>query len=355
MSYGTLGALDSLRASQATIAAFGEDRAFEAIEVARQAHNEQFNEMLTDFIERTTDRQRFYGSVDSMEMDEVDEFGRADAEKIAAGVTIGFPMRLFQRSVQWTRKFMQNTTANELAAQFTAVQDAHIRRLQREIKRAIFKPTNSTFKDVLMPIKDQIDLAVKAFVNADSAAIPPGPNGESFDATTHTHYLARAGGAVVSGEVSGQIETVIEHHNTGQALLYINRAQEASVRAMTSNFTPYTDMRIVPGANTQTAQGNLDPVNLYNRAIGIYDGAEVWVKNWIPSGYSFLFMRGAPAPLVLRERAPGGANLQLAADDESHPLRARTMEAEFGVGVWNRTNGSVLYWGGTSYAEPVIS
>lgn len=354
--YGTLSTLDSLRASQATIEGFGETRAFEAIEAARNAHNAKLNEMLMDFIERTTDRERFYGSIDSMEMDEVDEFARADAEKVATGMTVGFPLRLFQRSVQWTRKFIQNTQASELAAQFTAVQDAHIRRVKREVTRALFRPTNATFRDVLMPVKDRIDLAVKALVNADGGAIPPNPNsGASFDPATHTHYLARAGGAVVSGEVSAQIETVIEHHTTGQALLYINRAQETAIRSMTSNFTPYLDARIVPGSGVTVANGSLDMNNLYNRAIGIFDGAEVWVKDWIPANYSLLFVKGAPKPLVFRERTAGGGNLQLAADDESYPLRARTMEAEFGVGVWTRTNGSVLYWGGTSYVEPTIT
>jgi hypothetical protein len=161
-------------------------RAFEAIETARQAHNIQFNEMLMDFIDRTTDRQRRYGGSASMAMDEVDEFGRADAQKIPGGVTVGFPLRLFQESVQWTRKFMQNATTTELAAQFTAAQDAHILRLQRQIKRAIFTATNYTFTDKLV---DNVDLAVKAFVNADSASIPNGPNGETFDGTSHTHYI----------------------------------------------------------------------------------------------------------------------------------------------------------------------
>jgi hypothetical protein len=31
------------------------------------------------------------------------------------------------------------------------------------------------------------------------------------------------------------------------------------------------------------------------------------------------------------------------------------MEAEFGVGVWTRTNGAMLYFGGTSYTDPTIT
>lgn len=351
MAYGTNSTLDTLRASQQSIAQYGEDNAFEAIETARQAHNRNLQEMVSNLVETTTDRQRRYGGADDMNMDEVDEFGRGDAQKITAGVTVGFPLRLFDLTVQWTRKFMQNATMGELAAQFDSATTAHIKRMQREIKRAFFTATNSTFTDRLV---DSVSLSVKALVNADSAAIPNGPNGESFDGATHTHYLARVG-TLAATDITGAIETVIEHHNTGQAMLYINRAQESAIRGFTSNFTPYVDTRIIPGSGTTVANGPLTQTNLYNRAIGIFDGAEVWVKPWIPASYMLVFVAGAPKPLVLRERTPGSSGLQIAAEDEAYPLRARTLEAEFGVGVWTRTNGAVLYTGGTSYVTPTIT
>ncbi len=36
------------------------------------------------------------------------------------------------------------------------------------------------------------------------------------------------------------------------------------------------------------------------------------------------------------------------------PLQAQHMESEFGVAVWNRTNGGVLYFAGASYVDPTI-
>jgi hypothetical protein len=314
------------------------------------AHNEIFRSMVDGFVEISTDRQRRYGGDADMTMDEVDEFGRGDAQKLAAGVTVGFPLRQFNVSVQWTRKYMENSTVAELAAQFKGAEVAHLKRLQREIKRAIFTSTNSTFVDHLV---DNVSLAVKAFNNNDSAAVPVGPNGETF-AGSHQHYIARVG-TLAASDITAVIELVIEHHNTGQAMLYINRAQEAAVRGFTSNFTPYMDARIVPGSGVTVASGDLVPTNLYNRAIGIFDGAEVWVKPWIPANYMFAFVSGAPKPLVLRERRAGTSGLQIGAGDEAYPLRAQTLEAEFGVGVWTRTNGAVLYVGGTSYVIPTIT
>ncbi len=247
---------------------------------------------------------------------------------------------------------MQNNTVAELAAQFTATQTAHLKAISREIKRAVFTATNSTFIDRLV---DNVSLALKAFVNADSAAIPIGPNGETFNGATDTHYVARVGASLAASDITAMLERVIEHHNSGQVMLYINRAQEAALRAMTANFTPYTDVRIVPGSATQTARGSLDQTNLYNRAIGIFDGAEVWVKPWIPANYMFAWVSGAPKPLVMRERTAGASGLTLAAEDEAYPLRARTVEAEFGIGVYTRTNGSILFTGGTVYVTPTFT
>jgi hypothetical protein len=48
----------------------------------------------------------------------------------------------------------------------------------------------------------------------------------------------------------------------------------------------------------------------------------------------------------------------VAADDEAHPLRARSLEREFGVGTWNRTNGAALFidaGAGGVYVAPTIT
>lgn len=360
-AYGTLAALDTLATlDNTTVAEFGEDRAFAEIDAALEAHNRIEAELLGNFVDRTTDRLRRYGTTAEMTMDELDEFARPDAQKVAAGTTVGFPMRLYGLSIQWTRKWFQIARPSELAAQTASAMDADSKVIQREIKRALFNPTNYTFVDRLM---DSISLSVKRLVNADSAAIPLGPNGESFDGPTHTHYLFTASTSLAAADMNGLIETVIEHHPTGQAMVYINRAQETAVRGLTG-FTAYLDARLIPGGGATGTQANrnLDSFNLNDRAIGVYSAggvsAEVWVKPWVPSGYLFAWIMGAPVPLVMRTRTPSSGNLELVADDEAHPLRARSLEREFGAAVWTRTNGAVLFVDAGSagaYVAPTIT
>ena len=354
MAFGTLLTLDTMASmNNTTVPQIGEDNVFDALNASLAAHNDLLTEKLASLVVDTTDRLKRYGGVDSMNMETVDEGGSPDAQKISAGATVGFPLRLYGIALQWTRKYLQNATVAEIAAQTIAARDAHIRAADREIKRAIFGSANFTFVDVLI---DGVSLAVKRLLNADSAPIPQDPNGNSFNAATHTHYLATA--ALVVADLVSLVETVTEHFGNGEARVYINRAQEAAVRAL-AGFVPYTDARIVSADNVTRALGSLNANLLYNRAIGIFTSggvtAEIWVKPWPPASYMFSYIAGAEKPLRRRTRAAGSGGLVLQAADEAHPLRAQSFDAEFGIGVFERRNGAVLYTGGGAYVVPTIS
>lgn len=357
-AYGTLAALDTLASlSNTTVAEFGEDNAFREIDAALAAHNAIEAELLGSFVDPTTDRLRRYGSNDSMTMEELDELGQPDAQKISAGATVGFPLRGYGEALQWTRLYFRNATPAELAAQVAGAMDADSRMLQREIKRAIFLPTNYTFTDRRV---DSVALPVKRLINADGASIPLGPNGETFDGATHTHYLFTAAAALAAADANGLIETVIEHYPIGTARIYINRAQETAMRGL-AGFTAYLDARLINQTAGVVAGQGLNSFNLNDRAIGVYSAggvsAEVTVKPWVPSGYLLAWVDGAPAPVAMRTR-PGAGGLELVAEDEDHPLRARRFEREMGFGVWTRNAAAVLFvdaGGAGSYTAPTIT
>ena len=354
MPYGTLSVSDLLAANQQSIARYGEDKAFEAIQNGLDAHNEIVKEMISDLCEVSDVRLTRYGGDGAMDMVEVDEFGSVDASKILPGSNVGFPLRKQMIAIQWTRTYMQTHTPQELAGQFTAAQDADVRRIRRDIARAFFKPTNVlTYTDNLT---DRVVLPIRALLNADGAAIPYGPNGETFDGTTHTHYLGTA--ALVAANVSALIETVLEHRATAQIKLYANRAQEAAIRAM-ANFTPYYDPRLTIGETITRATGPLDMTNLYDRAIGTFDSAEVWIQPWVPANYILAVDPYAPVkPLRIRTRTgtlDGLGALNIDADHEHAPLRANSMSREYGIAALTRFAGAALFTTSATYANPVIA
>ncbi|OWY59004.1 hypothetical protein B7486_76925, partial [cyanobacterium TDX16] len=128
-----------------------------------------------------------------------------------------------------------------------------------------------------------------------------------------------------------------------------------------TGFTGIQPMQLVPSISSVSARTNdLETGQFFNRRIGFFgnQAAEVWVKPWIPAGYVLFFMKGPRKPLAYRTRRGGTGNLIVAAEDETYPLRARTLEREFGVGVWERTNGAALYidtGAAGAYVAPTIT
>lgn len=354
-TYGTLMSWDVFSTTQQPVATFTPERAWENLRARLDIQNARLRESLNVLADFTTDIEvPAYGLiVGSMELFEIGE-GPSTPPPQKIGVELGnmgFPLRRYSATIQWDRDYIENATVQELAAQTDEALRASRLRTQVNVRRAIFQHTNYSFRDRFMSKRL---LAVKALVNADGMPIPYGPNGETFNEATHTHYLATA--SLTAGDVTALVNTVGEHWEEGRLRLYINTAQEPALTAM-PNFTPFPPENVTPVAGQQYAiGGTLDPRRTANRDIGLWNGyVLVTVRQWMPAGYMFCINEGQPKPLVVRERRPGSAQLRLIAEYDTHPLQARKWLLEMGVAVKNRLNGAVLYIGGGSYVAPTIT
>lgn len=358
--YGTHSILDQLALIRnQTAVEYGEEALAQDFANWLAAQNLLVNMMVGDLVEFTDVRLTTYGTGQRLEMVIADEYTRPDAQKVRPTPTdIGFPLHSYQVSLQWTRKFLTVSTVADLAVAAQAVGEADARNVRRAIQRALFTPTNNlTYKDRLI---DDATIPLRALYNADSAPIPEDEFGNTFDGSTHTHYLARAGGSLAASDIEGLINTVTEHGVSGSVRLYINRAQEAAVVGF-ANFThlPLPLINQAPGSTDDTARGAaFQPFDVYNRLIGVWNGAvEVYIKPWIPANY-LVCVEIDPGKRVLRYRrraATGNGELTLVAQDERYPLRAETSEREFGISVWGREQAAVLFAGDTTYAAPAIA
>jgi hypothetical protein len=343
--------ISSLKAARFQSAAeFGLDTIEAVLRADVAAHNVLVTEMMGDMCEVTTDRQRIYGTSADGEMIEVDEYGRGPTQRPLTGATVGFPLKLYQFPIGWTEKWLQTHTPADLATAYEGATQAHLRALQREIKKAVYLSANYTHLDHLV---DNVSLAIKRFVNADSADIPNGPNGETFDGATHTHYVGEA--SLTAPFLTAIINDVIEHGHGGMVKVAVSKTDEAAVRALTG-FVAYPDPRIIYRASDTPGQ-TLDISRLDNRAIGIFGGAEVWVKSWAIANYVYAWDSLSPnKPLAFRQRDQEALQgLRIATTNSAYPLFAQFLEAEFGIGVWTRTNGAILYFANATYADPTIS
>jgi hypothetical protein len=330
---------------------FGEDRTYEAITMLLEAHNAITMELRSGLTETSTDSQRLYGGTDTVEMEDLDEYGTPDAQKVAAGENLGFPLRKTGAAVQWTRTFLMNAKVSQINATTQAVMTADLKRVSRDIRRAYMYATNYTFKD---RFATNLNLPVKRLLNADGDPIPPSPYGDEFDGDTHTHYLATS--SFTKAGLTALVETVLEHNANANIRVEINRAQETALRVVADfpDFLPYTDARLIQATDVTRASGDLDMNRVYDRAIGVYGPAEVWVKPYIPANYLSAYDMSMP-PLVWRVPMGGSGNLELVFEDEAHPLRARGWERNYGVGVWRRHSMAMLYVASGTWADPSIS
>lgn len=346
---GTLSIDDLLANKQTTAADFDASTIVETFEAYLAAHNRLTDDMVTPFADPTEDRLRQAGATDTAEMIEADEFGRVPTQKPDVGDNLGVPLKKFDFAVGWTREFLEAASVADLANRFRLATIAHVRKLLAEAKRAIYLSANYNFFDRYEA--PNVTLPVKRLINADSFPLPSGPNGEVYDTSTHTHYLANA--TLTAAAATSLVNTVLEHYPSATVNIAIAQADEAAWRALTG-FSAFVDARLslIDGQPTQRLE--VPPIN--NRAIGLFAGATVWVKPWAIANYDLAYVTGgAPKPLAYRQPKGPRKGLRILADLDTHPLQARYMGAKFGFAVQERTAAAVLYHASGTYADPTIS
>jgi hypothetical protein len=345
--------LTDLRANRFTsVTEFGVDNINQILQNDLAATNAIVIELQGELAERSTDKQRIYGASIDGDMVEVDELARSATKKPSVGSGVGFPLKNFQYPIGWDERWIKRASVGELAERAMAAETAYLKAHRRDLKRALFLSSNYTSRDInSVPITD---LAVKRLVNADSMAIPNGPDGSTFNAATHTHYLATA--TMTAAGLTAAINTVIEHGFGERIIAAFNYADEATVRTLTG-FVPAPDYRVIPANNAAYTRDVTNPGSYYNRFIGIFGAAEVWIKPWAIANYAFIWDAGSSMkPLVLREDSVNGfQGLRLAAQLDTYPLYAQYFEAMFGYGAYTRTNGAAWYFASASYTDPTIT
>jgi hypothetical protein len=345
-TYTIADLLSNRDAAESRIIDFGVENLVQPLTDALAAHNAQVQNMMSDLVSPTTERTGTYGVEQDASMEEVDEFGEVRTQKAQARGKVAWPMRKRQIATGWTRDYFIRATVQDMIEKQVLMQRGHVNALRRGIRDTLFGPTNFDAIERFATEAVGETLAVKRLLNADGDPIPINRNAQSFNGATHSHYDATTStsGAGLNTALIALIDDVVEHDHGGALRVYINRAQEATVKAL-SDFAPYVEAGIIPGTANNRADGVLDMSRLDNRPIGRFHGAEVWTKPWMPAEYYFAFDASDPRK-PLRMRVPPERQLQglyIDSDTELFLLYARHMSSLFGFGAWTRTNGAILW------------
>lgn len=325
----------------------------EAIAAIIAADNAAFStivdEMLADLAAKTTERIRPVGSSLGGNAMEVDEYGQGPTQRDVPGYFVGFPLKRIQFPIGWTKQWLKNAKAADLAVRNGVAQGAHLRRIRYELQKAIFTPTNYSFVDHLV---DKATLAVKALINADSTAMANGPNGEVFDGASHTHYEGSA--TLTVAALTALINDLTEHRNGARIRVYFNVADATTVSALTG-FVPLHVPYVSLNTAANQATSRLDITKADNRQIGWFGVAEIWTKPWVPAFYAVGVDVDAPQKPLVRRTEENDRGIHIAGEVESHPLQADFSEWFYGFGVWNRLSAAVLKFNNGTYAAPTLS
>ena len=251
---------------------FGLDSIARTLQARVNYLNSEIDGMTSLLAERSTDRKRVWGAGNVGTMVKlVDDLGSAKSERFLPGVEVGFPMYKFSAKLAKSKEWMKRATPADIAKTFTGIEASYLNAIVREIRTAVFNDDNYTFKDFLT---DNTDLAVKAFLNADSAAIPPAPDGTTFTASTHTHYKGTAGASLAYTDIDALIENVREHGLSLGLALFVNAADVSVLAGLASTkFVAVTHNVLVPANASVSTVSRDDPANydLNNRLAGFWD------------------------------------------------------------------------------------
>jgi len=290
-----------------------------------------------------------------------------------------FPFKFWDIAVRYTFQFLAggpSQTAGASAAQLDALQNQVMEadnQLQFElVMKALF---NSTNRNTTI---DNAQYVVTALYNSDGSYIPPF-QGNTFDGTTHTHYLA-TGSAQAHIFDPGDFQaaaTHLEHHgytraNGYQVLFLMNAADAQATIAQFArgvafggvnsvyDFIPSAGQNLVfqlpPGF---TLVGSGIPPNQFAGldVLGTWGQYMVITHGNIPSGYFVaVATRGGSTNtnvVGLREHAnPSFRGLVLfPGNRESYPLIDSYYVRGLGSAIGPRGAAAVMF-NGTSYAVP---
>lgn len=286
------------------------------------------------------------------------EYSRPDAQRAeVAGHML--PLVAWDYGLGWTWDYLRDARSTHLEADIAAgVQAMRDRWRLQILTRLLQRGDDSGAANKL----GSGGLSPGFATDAGSTGVdfvPPTYGGTSFT-SAHEHYVGIAGGAFTADVFTDAAAELMEHGHLGPYEFIIGGSDSATVQGLTG-FAPVPERLVRYGDATTMANFNQEEAQgMYS--IGAIKEFRVWVVPGLPQYYGFgwkSYGRLNPRnPLRVRlhkgETAP---RVQAFPDptngSPTHPLQFAQLFTEFGVGVYDRTNGTPRYVNNVVWADGV--
>ncbi|MFH1605034.1 MAG: hypothetical protein ABIH03_14140 [Pseudomonadota bacterium] len=285
------------------------------------------------------------------------EYGRPDAKRAATEGHM-LPLKGYDRMLGWTWDYLRDARLPQIEADIAdAIKDARDKRRQRLLRRLLKRGDDSGAGLGLGSTGYSPGFATAA-VSTSVDFTPPAYSGTSFD-SDHEHYVGITGSVFTNAVFSDAKDELREHGHEPPYNFIIGPSDETNVRAL-SNFTPVPELLVRYGSTQDLASLGVGEIGTGAYPIGTISDFAIYVIRGVPQYYGF----GWRPYGRLSQRNPlrvrlykGSAVWQVVAMTDPHspngmlPVQNLMLFLEFGVGIYDRTNGTARYTVSETWAD----
>lgn len=285
------------------------------------------------------------------------EYTRANAYRAATEGHM-LPILPYDRGLGWTWDYLRKARMSQVEADIAdAIKDARDLYRTKILTRLLKRGDDSGAAKGLGSSGYSPGFATTA-ASTSVDFVPPTYAGIAFD-STHEHYVGITGGAFTAAVFTDAKNELREHGHEPPYDFVIGPSDETAVRALTG-FVAVDGSWVEYGALQDRVSFGSGEVVSGAYPIGALNDFRVWVISGVPQYYGFgwksygtnsqrnplriRLQKGQTAPMVMAypdNSAPGPAD----------PLKGLYLFSEFGVGVYDRTNGTARYVNSATWAD----
>lgn len=266
------------------------------------------------------------------------------------------PLKSYDLGLGWTWDYLRNAYTAQIEADIQSTVNAARKLVRTRLLNRILARTDDSGASKGLGAGGYSPGFATTAASTNVDFTPPEFAGTTF-ANTHEHYAA-ATTSLTSANAIVAMKNLREHGHVAPFDLWISAADEATYRAFT-DFVSASDPLVTPGSTTAL-------VSLPPGYIGYLKDsyARVRIVDGLPTNYWFMFKsygaNNSQNPIRLRVGRGESALRFVAFPDPNagaspaSPLGTLIAWTEFGVGVGDRTNGTLRY-NASSWADGTAS
>jgi hypothetical protein len=285
------------------------------------------------------------------------EYGRPDAKRADTEGHM-LPFIKYDRALGWTYDYLEEARMEQLQADIAdGIKDARDIWRQKILGRVLQQGDDSGTAKGLGSSGYSPGFATAAgSTNVDFT--PPAYGGSSFS-SSHEHYVAIAGGVYTNAVFSDAKSELREHGHEPPYMFIAGPSDETTIKGLT-DFTPIAESLVRSGNTQDVAMLPAQALTMGAYPIGTIHEFAVYIVAGMPQYYGFgwksygnLSQRN---PLRIRVKKGMGSVAVTAANDPrngspAHPLQYLMLNVGFGVGVYDRTNGTARYVNNAAWSD----